>query len=154
MEAEPASADPIPQAATPVPTPPPSLAETIQRVRPAIVRIESFESSGSGVIIETSGQTAIVLTNFQVIEDGDPIYVTANDSKRYSATIRGTDPARDLAVLSFCCGTFRPIDIAGPADVEQGSGVFSMCYPLSLAGSATLTRGIVSATRYDTARLS
>ena len=97
---------------------------------------------------------SIVLTNFQVIEDGDPIYVTANDSKRYSATIRGTDPARDLAVLNICCGTFRPIDIAGPADVEQGSGVFSMCYPISLAGSATLTRGIMSATRYDTARLS
>jgi len=154
LEAEPASADPIPQAATPVPTPPPSLAETIQRVRPAIVRIESFESSGSGVIIETSGQTAIVLTNFHVIEDGDPIYVTVNDSKRYSATIRGTDPARDLAVLNICCGTFRPIDIAGPADVEQGSEVFSMCYPISLAGSATVTRGIVSTTRYDTARLS
>ena len=73
LEAEPASAETIPLAATPAPTTPPSLAETIQRVRLAIARIESFESSGSGVIIETSGQTTIVLTNFHVIEDGDPI---------------------------------------------------------------------------------
>lgn len=154
LEAQSASAESVTSDAVPTITPPPSLAETIQRVRPAIVRIESFEGSGSGVIIETSGQTGIVLTNFHVIEDGGPIYVTVNDSRRYLATIRGTDPIRDLAVLNICCGTFLPIDIAGPSVVEPGSEVFSMGYPINLAGSATVTRGIVSATRYDAARLS
>ena len=72
LEAESASAESVTSDAAPTITPTPSLAETIQRVRPAIVRIESFDGSGSGVIIETSGRTGIVLTNFHVIEDGGP----------------------------------------------------------------------------------
>ena len=126
LAAEQEAAETVTSVPAPTMTPTPSLAETIQRVRPAIVRIESFEGSGSGVIFETTGQTGIVLTNFHVIEDGGPIYVTVNDSRRYLATVRGTDPTRDLAVLNICCGTFRPIDFAGPSDVEPGSEVFSM----------------------------
>ena len=137
--------------AVPTLTPPPSLAAIIQQVRPAVVRIENTQGSGSGVIIETTGQTGIVLTNFHVIERGDPIYVTVNDSKRFLATIRGVDRTRDLAILNICCGAFHSVDFANAANVQPGSTVLSMGYPLGFPGEASSTTGIVSATRYDSA---
>ena len=48
--------------------------------------------------------SALVLTNYHVIEDASDTQVEVNDSSTYSAEILGTDSVRDLAVLRICCG--------------------------------------------------
>ena len=53
-------------------------------------------SLGSGVLVSSEGY---VLTNHHVIEGADDIQVVLADGRRLKATVRGTDPESDLAVL-------------------------------------------------------
>ena len=61
----------------------------------------------------------------------------------------GYDAYRDLAVLEICCGSFRPLSLNGSQVIKTGLDVVAIGYPLGISGSATVTRGIVSAYRYD-----
>ena len=56
---------------------------------------------GSGVIFETnaSDQSAILLTNYHVIESASLIRVLVNDSLTYTGTLLGLDVQRDLGIL-------------------------------------------------------
>ena len=72
-----------------------------------------------------------------------------NDSSTYSAEILGTDAVRDLAVLRICCGEFHALSFGNVSELNPGDDVFAMGYPLGLPGEATVTKGIVSAIRYD-----
>ena len=105
------TASPVPIAVpTPTPTPTPThtptpvpetRSEMIERVRTAVVRVRTDVSSGSGVIVEIdpNAGTAFILTNYHVIEGGETVDVTINDSYVYRATTVGIDEIRDLAVL-------------------------------------------------------
>ena len=53
-------------------------------------------SAGSGVVIDPRGY---ILTNNHVVEDASDINVTFNDGREVPATIVGTDPKTDLAVI-------------------------------------------------------
>ena len=53
-------------------------------------------SAGSGVVIDSRGY---ILTNNHVVEDASDIKVTFNDGREVPATIVGTDPKTDLAVI-------------------------------------------------------
>ena len=63
--------------------------------------------------------------------------------------MRGYDAVKDLAVLEICCSRFRSLPFMDATTVKSGSEVIAIGYPLSLFGPATVTRGIVSAIRYD-----
>ena len=115
-----------------------------------MVRIETSTGNGTGFIFETTGQTALVLTNHHVIDDTNRIQVVVNDAQRYRATVRGYDAYRDLAVLEICCGDFQALDFHDSQNVKSGSEVIAIGYALGITGSATVTRGIISAVRYDT----
>ena len=115
-----------------------------------MVRIETSTGNGTGFIFETTGQTALVLTNHHVIDDANRIQVVVNDAQRYRATVRGYDAYRDLAVLEICCGDFQALDFHDSQNVKSGSEVIAIGYALGITGSATVTRGIISAVRYDT----
>ena len=135
--------------ATPTPNPVALLSEMVRRARPAVVRIESSTSVGSGAIFETQGQTAYVVTNHHVIEGFSQVNVVVNDSRTYRGTVRGTDHVRDLAVVSICCGRFQALPFGDASRLEPGDEVVAIGYALGLSGQATITRGIVSAMRYD-----
>ena len=94
------------------------LTSVIQRIRPAVVRIETPLGSGTGVIIETAGETGIVITNFHVIEGADLVRVTVNDLSVFEATVRGVDQVRDLAVLNICCGSFEAMDFGDASQIQ------------------------------------
>ena len=64
------------------------------------------------------------------------------------------DPVLDLAVVSICCGNFHALPFGDASDLEAGDEVVAIGYALGLSGEATITRGIVSARRYDSAHLS
>ena len=121
----------------------------IEDVRPSIVRIRTDKGSGSGVIFEVDDDAALVLTNHHVIEDASSVQVEVNDSLTYTAETWGTDSMRDLAVLRICCGEFRALSFGNVSELGPGDEVFAMGYPLGLPGEATVTKGIVSAIRFD-----
>ena len=126
----------------------------VKQVRPAVVRIETRTGNGSGVIFETAGQTAYVVTNHHVVEGYGQVNVVVNDSATYAGTVRGTDQVRDLAVVSICCGRFQTLPFGDASSLEPGDEVVAIGYALGLSGEATITRGIVSAMRYDSSRQS
>jgi len=123
--------------------------EIYERLRPSVVEITSTangrfgqsEGSGSGVIIDEQG---FILTNNHVVSGADVIEVTLEDGSTLPATVVGTDPANDLAVIHI-----DPADglTAAPlGDVDElrvGDSVFAIGNPFGLEG--TFTEGIVSA---------
>ena len=152
---------PIPTA-TPRPTNTPvalrpnpmSLSEMVRDVRPAVVRIQTTTSVGTGVIFETSGQAGYLVTNEHVISGHRQVSVVVNDSDTYRGTVLGSDAVRDLAVVSICCGQFRSLPFGNADGLQPGDEVIAIGYALGLSGQATITRGIVSAIRYDSSHLS
>ena len=151
---------PVPTATpTPMPRPTPrptptkdpavALSAMVKQVRPAVVRIQTSSGSGSGVIFETQGQTGYVVTNHHVVEGDVMVSVIVNDSTTYLGSVLGTDSVRDLAVVSICCGSFRALPFGNAAALQPGDEVVAIGYALGLPGQATVTRGIVSAVRYD-----
>ena len=116
-------------------------------MRPSVVRVETSRSTGSGIIVETDGNSATVLTNHHVVDGGWSPTVRLYSGEGLTATVVGYNSYHDLAVLRVCCSNFRAASVAAdPA--SPGETVFTMGYPLGV-GSATVTRGIVSATWWD-----
>jgi len=102
-------------------------------------RLES--SLGSGVIISTQGY---ILTNNHVVDGADEIQVALNDGRSASATVVGTDPDTDLALLKIDL-TNLPTIVFGRADeLRVGDVVLAIGNPFGVG--QTVTQGIVSAT--------
>ncbi len=114
-----------------------------------MVRIETNSSTGSGVLYETEGRTGYIITNQHVIEGYNQVWVTVNDSDRYRGDVLGADSVRDLAVVEICCGDFKKLSFGDASSLEPGDEVVNIGYALGMQGEATISRGIVSAIRYD-----
>ena len=95
-----------------------------------------------------------MVTNEHVVEGQSRVSVTVNDSTTYSGTVLGVDATRDLAVVSICCGDFTALEFGDATALEVGDEIVAIGYALGLSGEATVTRGIVSAVRYDSRFLS
>ena len=84
-----------------------------------------------------------VLTNNHVIEDADDIQLVLSDGRRMRATVRGSDPESDLAVLKTE-GKDLPAITFGKLDhVQVGDTVLAIGSPFGFGN--TVTHGIVSA---------
>ena len=95
---------------------------------------------GSGVIISPDGY---ILTNNHVVEGADEIEVTLTDSRRARATVIGTDPETDLAVLKVQLDKL-PVIVLGDSDkLAVGDQVLAIGNPFGVG--QTVTSGIVSA---------
>ena len=151
---------PIPaSSATPIPMPtePPtaSLSDMVKQARPSVVRIETnLGGTGSGAIYEVDGRTAYIITNQHVVDGHNRVRVTVNDREEYQGDVLGADPVRDLAVVKICCGSFTNLPFGNTSGLEAGDEVVIIGYPLGLSGEATISRGIISAIRYDSRRQS
>lgn len=97
---------------------------------------------GSGAIVSKDG---LILTNDHVIDKAQSIMVTLNDGSIFEATVRGTDPSTDLAVLGLKNSpkNLVPATFGDSEEVLVGESVLAMGNPLGL--SQTATTGIVSA---------
>ena len=136
--------------ATALPTATPDLATMVQQVRTGVVRIRTNSGGGTGFVFETTHRGgAYVLTNYHVIQGAGRVEVLVNDASAYRGTVLGYDAYRDLAVLEICCGSFNPLSLQRSQVIKPGAEVVAIGYPLGIEGSATVTRGIVSAYRYD-----
>ena len=88
-----------------------------------MVRIVSAYDSGSGTIVETQDRTAYIVTNHHVIQGASEASVSVDDSTTYIGEVLGSDPVRDLAVLSICCGQFQALPLGDASRLEPGDEV-------------------------------
>lgn len=96
--------------------------------------------SGSGVIISSEGY---IVTNNHVIQDAAEIEVILNDNSKYTATVIGTDPSTDIAVLKIDAKDLQAMPIGNSDDLHIGEWVLAVGNPFNL--TSTVTAGIVSA---------
>ncbi len=96
-------------------------------------------SLGSGVIVGTGH----ILTNNHVIADADEILVALADGREAPATVVGTDPETDLAVLKVDLDGLIAIDLAPTGDLRVGDVVLAIGNPFGIG--QTVSSGIVSA---------
>jgi S1-C subfamily serine protease len=98
---------------------------------------------GSGFVYNLSG-TMVVITNNHVVNGTTDLSVTFSDGTGYAATVKGTDPYSDLAILSVNAplNKFKPLEIASSSAVNVGDLVIAIGNPYGLIDSATT--GIVS----------
>ncbi len=105
---------------------------------------EEGSSLGSGVIVSSNAKgEAIVITNNHVVEGADAIELVLNDSRRVQATVVGTDPETDVAVLRVQLANAPVIEWGNLADVRVGDAVLAVGNPFGVG--QTVTMGIVSA---------
>ncbi len=95
---------------------------------------------GSGVIVKGEG---IVLTNNHVIEGADEIRVTLNDRVEVSASVVGSDPRTDIAVLKLPEGNYPAATMGDSDKIEVGEWAVAIGNPFGLGQSVTV--GVVSA---------
>ena len=150
----------------------PSLAPMLERVTPAVVNISSKthvrvatdpllddpffrrffgvpnlprerveQSLGSGVIVDAS--KGYVLTNNHVVQGADDISVTLHDGRTLKASVVGTDPDTDVAVIQIPAQNLTALAVADSAQLRVGDFVVAVGNPFGLG--QTVTSGIVSA---------
>ena len=122
-----------------------------ERVKPSVVTIKVANSQGqggegTGVVLDTAGH---VLTNNHVATAAGAdaaIQVSLSDGRLYRASVVGTDPSTDLAVIQLrkAPDDLVPATFGSSAAVTVGQRVMAVGNPLGL--SDTVTTGIISAT--------
>ncbi|MCP4521637.1 MAG: Do family serine endopeptidase [Cytophagales bacterium] len=101
---------------------------------------EKPAGSGSGVIIRDDGY---IVTNNHVVHQADKIEVVLDDKRRYEATLVGTDPTTDLAVLKIEETSLPKLTFGDSDELQVGEWVLAVGNPFDL--TSTVTAGIVSA---------
>jgi serine protease DegS len=100
-------------------------------------RIE--RSLGSGVILSSAGH---IVTNNHVIAGADAIQVLLADGRSASASVVGSDPETDLAILHIDLPDLTPIALANAEDIAVGDVVLAIGNPYGFGHS--VSQGIVS----------
>ena len=114
---------------------------------------QESESAGSGIIISQNDSELLVVTNNHVVEGSDTLTVTFNDGNSVEAQIKGTDSARDLAVVAvpldkISDDTMNAIKVAPLGDSDSLKvGEPAIAIGNALGYGQSVTTGIVSATR-------
>ncbi len=136
---------------SPAPTTACDAVQVAQTVLPAVVTVFASGSgssgSGSGAIIAADG---VILTNDHVIDvaaRSGTIEVLLNNGESLPATLVGTDPLTDLAVLRIERTNLPSLPLDANRSLVVGQPVVALGAPLGLSG--TVTAGIVSALNRD-----
>lgn len=125
-----------------------ALSELYEKVRHSVVLIRGIASDGtvqgSGFVYNFSG-TNVVITNYHVVHGTTSISVTFSNGSGYRATVKGTDPYADLAILSVDAPMeeFKPLEIINSSTLKVGDPVIAIGNPYGLVGS--MTTGVISA---------
>ena len=98
--------------------------------------------SGSGVIIRPDGY---IVTNNHVVAGATKVSVTLNDNRQYDATVVGTDPATDVAIIKVDATDLPTIPMGNSDNLRLGEWVLAIGSPLGAQLRSTITAGIVSA---------
>lgn len=116
--------------------------ETIEKFEKLLgkqIQDQEVAGQGSGFVISSDGY---IMTNHHVIEEVGSIEVTLADGRQLPATIVGTDPLTDLAVLKLEADDLLPCTWGNSEDVIVGTPVWAVGSPFGL--QQTVTFGIIS----------
>ena len=133
-----------------------STAAIAQKVGPSVVGIvstvkgftffynqeTSAKSSGSGIIISEDGY---IMTNNHVISGASSVQVILQGGETYDATLVGTDPDTDLAVIKIEATGLTPATLGDSDSLQVGEKAVAIGNPLGTDLAGTVTQGIVSA---------
>jgi S1-C subfamily serine protease len=108
---------------------------------PGTKKIIEQQGSGSGFIISSDGY---IITNNHVIENVISVKVVFADGMELAATVIGTDPSTDIAVIKVFDGELNTLQLANSGLIEPGQIAIAIGNPLGL--QHTVTAGVVSAT--------
>jgi len=105
-------------------------------------REREVRSAGSGVIVDA--KNGYILTNHHVIANADEIEVVLADNRRFQATVVGSDPGTDVAVLQVeDAENLQQMELGNSENIEVGDFVVAIGNPFGL--QHTVTSGIISA---------
>lgn len=108
---------------------------------PEQLRQRRTRGLGSGVIIDST--EGYILTNHHVIENAEIIAITLQDGRHLEATLIGTDPETDVAVLQVEADNLTALPTADSDQAQVGDFVVAIGNPFGLG--QTVTSGIISA---------
>jgi serine protease Do len=140
-----------------------AIPDVVERVVPAVVSIYSSREArleepflfpfppgtpprgreqgmGSGVIVAPDG---LILTNNHVVDRASDVRVVLSDRREFKATVVGTDPKSDLALLRVDARELPPLPFGDSSKVRVGETVLAVGNPLGVG--QTVSKGIVSA---------
>ncbi|MFI3295241.1 MAG: trypsin-like peptidase domain-containing protein, partial [Rikenellaceae bacterium] len=100
----------------------------------------SQRSGGSGVIISSDGY---IVTNNHVVDKADELNITLYNGKSYKATLIGTDPSTDIALIKIDEENLPVLQFGDSDDLRLGEWVLAVGNPMGL--TSTVTAGIISA---------
>ena len=107
---------------------------------PGQTRNNTMVAYGSGVVLTPDGY---IVTNNHVVEGADEVEVTFNNKVKKTATIIGTDPTTDLALIKVEASDLQYLTFGDSDNVRIGEWVLAVGNPFKL--TSTVTAGIVSA---------
>ncbi len=109
---------------------------------PVLGEPQQGQSLGSGFVIDKAGH---ILTNFHVVDGAKEVFVNFSGEDKYKATIVGTDPSTDVAVLQIDATSraLKPLPLGNSDTIQVGAPVVAIGNPFGL--DRTVTAGIVSA---------
>ncbi|NET11190.1 MAG: PDZ domain-containing protein [Merismopedia sp. SIO2A8] len=156
--------------ALPIPTHVNFIAEAVEQVGPAVVRIDAVQpvqepidplenplfrrffgdespdpvplerGTGSGFILSAEGN---VITNAHVIDESKTVNVTLKDGRSYEGNVIGTDAMTDIAVIKIDATDLPTVPIGSSEEIVPGQWAIAIGNPLGLDN--TVTAGIISA---------
>jgi serine protease Do len=129
--------------------------EIVQKIKPSVVGIcttftDEKRGTGTGIIISEDG---LIATNCHVVEENSngltqkasDIIVVLPDKSEHKATVLGTDPQTDLAVIDIDVKGLSAAKFGDSSKVLEGSDAIAVGNPLGLELYGTVTKGIISA---------
>jgi putative serine protease PepD len=133
------------QAATTSATKATDVSAVVDKVKDSVVQVNmrtaNAEGLGSGVVISATGR---ILTNNHVVAGAEDLTVTLADGRTVPASVVGTDPSSDLAVIQAKgVSGLTPVTFGDSGSVQVGDEVIAIGSPGGLQN--TVTTGIVSA---------
>lgn len=126
---------------------------TQQQMRDLFGQTQQFESesSGSGIIVKKDDTSIYIVTNNHVVQQSNTLTVQFSDDSTATATVRGTAPSNDLAVIQIALadiseetlGVIKVADIGDSEELSVGDGAIAIGNALGYGQS--VTTGVISA---------
>jgi putative serine protease PepD len=119
-----------------------AIVNVVHSVSPSVVQIEDQQGLGSGIVLDAAGH---IVTNNHVVSGTTSFTVTTSNGTRYPATLVGSFPPDDLAVIKISGAHLKPATFGDSSRLQVGDLAIAIGNPLGLRSS--VTDGIVSAFR-------
>ncbi len=111
----------------------------VQKLAPSVVSVKSHMSHGTGIVLDREGY---IVTCNHVLAGANAVHIGQGE-KTCTATVVGTDPYNDIALLKAEKGSFKPAEFADSAKLSTGQFVIALANPFNRQ-MPTATTGIVT----------